>query len=121
MAELQVNKSLLTNLLSLLLVLIALLLTPPWQALLMNAGVFALSGGLSNWLAVYMLCERVPGFYGSRVIALHFESFKAGIRRLVMQQFFNPDARAGQGAGARHDAGASRLAGGLGGSCWRGG
>ncbi|MCH2323590.1 MAG: DUF445 family protein [Pseudomonadota bacterium] len=36
-----------------------------------------------------MLFERVPGLYGSGVIPMHFEEFKAGIRKLIMDQFFN--------------------------------
>jgi len=57
---------------------------------LRHAGIFALSGGLTNWLAVHMLFHRVPGLYGSGVIPLHFREFKNGIRELVMQQFFSP-------------------------------
>jgi uncharacterized membrane protein YheB (UPF0754 family) len=51
--------------------------------------LFALSGGVTNWLAVHMLFERVPGLYGSGVIPMRFEEFKAGIRKLIMDQFFN--------------------------------
>ena len=36
-----------------------------------------------------MLFERVPGLYGSGVIPMRFEEFKAGIRKLIMDQFFN--------------------------------
>lgn len=35
-----------------------------------------------------MLFERVPGLYGSGVVQLRFEEFKVGIRRLIMEQFF---------------------------------
>ncbi len=56
---------------------------------MLNTGLFALSGGITNWLAVHMLFERVPGFYGSGVIPLRFEEFKLGIRKLIMEQFFN--------------------------------
>ena len=51
------------------------------------SGLFALSGALTNWLAVHMLFEKVPGFYGSGVISLRFEEFKAGIRSLIMENF----------------------------------
>jgi uncharacterized membrane protein YheB (UPF0754 family) len=37
-----------------------------------------------------MLFEKVPGFYGSGVIPARFGELKAGIRTLVMEQFFNP-------------------------------
>ncbi|GIT21237.1 MAG: hypothetical protein CM1200mP40_09190 [Gammaproteobacteria bacterium] len=36
-----------------------------------------------------MLFERVPGLYGSGVIPMRFEEFKVGIRKLIMDQFFN--------------------------------
>jgi len=36
-----------------------------------------------------MLFERVPGLYGSGIIPLHFEEFKAGIQRLVTEELFN--------------------------------
>jgi len=52
-------------------------------------GLFARSGGITNWLAVHMLFERVPGIYGSGVIPLRFEEFKHGIRELIMEQFFD--------------------------------
>ena len=55
---------------------------------MLNTGLFALSGGITNFLAVHMLFERVPGIYGSGVIPLRFEEFKLGIRQLIMEQFF---------------------------------
>ena len=55
------------------------------------SGLFALSGALTNWLAVHMLFEKVPGFYGSGVISLRFEEFKAGIRSLIMENFFTEE------------------------------
>ena len=85
----KLNKSLITNFLALLLVLLGLVLDEPFRPYVLNTGLFALSGGLTNWLAIYMLFERVPGFYGSGVIPLRFEEFKRGIRDLIMEQFFN--------------------------------
>jgi uncharacterized membrane protein YheB (UPF0754 family) len=61
----------------------------PYRHYVLNTGLFALSGGVTNWLAVHMLFERVPGLYGSGVIPLRFEEFKLGIRKLIMEQFFN--------------------------------
>lgn len=55
---------------------------------MLNTGLYALSGGITNWLAVHMLFERVPGLYGSGVIQIRFEDFKLGIRNLIMEQFF---------------------------------
>ncbi|MFM1896647.1 MAG: hypothetical protein RLZZ385_1721 [Pseudomonadota bacterium] len=85
----QLDKSLITNLLAFALVLLGLLVSGPWQPHVLNTGLYALSGAITNWLAIHMLFEKVPGFYGSGVIPLRFEEFKAGIRRLIMEQFFN--------------------------------
>ena len=84
------DKSLLTNLFAGALALIGLLpfSGAPW---FMSVGLFALSGSVTNWLAIHMLFERVPGFYGSGVVPLHFEEFKRGIRKLIMLQFFSQE------------------------------
>ncbi|MFN3162054.1 MAG: hypothetical protein ACE37N_00820 [Pseudohongiellaceae bacterium] len=82
------NKSLISNLLAAALVGAGLLASGPYQAYILNTGLFALSGGITNWLAVHMLFERVPGLYGSGVIQLRFNDFKAAIRNLIMEQFF---------------------------------
>ncbi|MEX2482834.1 MAG: DUF445 domain-containing protein [Gammaproteobacteria bacterium] len=82
------NKSLLTNL-GALAVTIAGLLVPAHGELLFTTGLFALSGALTNWLAVHMLFERVPLLYGSGVIQHRFEEFKAGIKQLIVQEFFS--------------------------------
>ena len=70
-------------------VLIGLVIGDPYKAYILNTGLFALSGGVTNWLAVHMLFERIPGIYGSGVIPLRFEEFKLGIRSLIMEQFFH--------------------------------
>ncbi len=82
------NKSLITNIAALLL-LVAGILTD--NALVLNIGLFALSGALTNWLAIHMLFEKIPGLYGSGVIPARFEDFKQGIRQLMMEQFFTEE------------------------------
>ena len=84
-----INKSFASNLISLCIVLIGMVMSDPYQDYVLNAGLFALSGGITNWLAIHMLFERVPGFYGSGVIQLRFDEFKMGIRKLIMEQFFS--------------------------------
>lgn len=79
------NKSLITNLLSALTLAAGLLLK---ENVLTMVGLFALSGALTNWLAVFMLFEKIPFLYGSGVVPAHFEEFKKGIRTLMMEQFF---------------------------------
>ena len=84
------DKALLTNLVALIIVIIGLFIPAEFQPLILNTGLFALSGAFTNWLAVHMLFEKVPGFYGSGVIPARFEEFKHGIKELIMDQFFTP-------------------------------
>lgn len=84
------NKSFVTNLVSAVIALIGLLMPGRAGELVASMGLYAVSGAITNWLAIHMLFEKVPGFYGSGVIPARFTEFKAGIRDLVMQQFFNP-------------------------------
>ncbi len=81
------NKSLLANLLALALVILGYF-WPVYSGLLQTIGFFALSGAVTNWLAVYMLFEKVPLLYGSGVIPNRFEEFKDSIKTLMMEQFF---------------------------------
>lgn len=84
------NKSLATNLISVALVGIGYMIpTEHFLALpIRNIGLYATSGAITNWLAIYMLFEKIPGLYGSGVIPSRFEEFKRGIRHLIMDQFF---------------------------------
>ena len=79
------NMSLTTNLIALLCVFTGAVLS---NHIIFNVGLFALSGAITNWLAIHMLFEKVPGLYGSGVIPARFEDFKKGIHNLVMGQFF---------------------------------
>ncbi|MFT5224941.1 MAG: uncharacterized membrane protein YheB (UPF0754 family) [Polaribacter sp.] len=82
------NKSLVTNLIALAVTLTGYSIH---HDILFSVGIFALSGAITNWLAIHMLFEKVPGLYGSGVIPAHFEEFKLGIRDLLMAQFFNEE------------------------------
>lgn len=86
------NKSFLTNLFSTAVFAITFL-SPEFAGrnALMLASLFALSGALTNWLAIYMLFERIPGLYGSGIIALRFDQFKESIRSLIMENFFTKE------------------------------
>ena len=82
------NKSMLTNLIA------TVVLAIGWgleNYLAMMVGLFALSGALTNWLAVHMLFEKVPGLVGSGVIPARFKEFKAAIKTLMMEQFFTQE------------------------------
>jgi uncharacterized membrane protein YheB (UPF0754 family) len=64
------------------------LLPEPYHTPILYGGLFAFSGAVTNQLAIHMLFHRVPGLYGSGVIARNFEHFIASIRNMVMEQFF---------------------------------
>ncbi len=81
------NKSVVTNLAAVGIILFGSI-SPILEDLIKSIGFFALSGAVTNWLAVYMLFEKVPYLYGSGVIPERFEEFKLSIKQLMMQQFF---------------------------------
>ena len=81
------NKSLTTNIAAISIIAVSYLL-PKYNEIIYLIGLFALSGGITNWLAIHMLFEKVPFFYGSGVIPSRFEEFKLGIKHLVMTEFF---------------------------------
>lgn len=82
------NKSVITNSLAIFVVITGLATK---NELVLSVGLFALSGAITNWLAIHMLFEKVPGLYGSGVIPARFEDFKIAIRNLMMEQFFTEE------------------------------
>lgn len=80
-----IDKSFLTNLIAVAIIIIGYIVQ---QELVRAIGYFALSGAITNWLAIHMLFEKVPYLYGSGVIPNRFEEFKSSIKQLMMQQFF---------------------------------
>jgi uncharacterized membrane protein YheB (UPF0754 family) len=81
-------KTTITNLIAILFVALSFILKNDYSPYLLYIGLFALSGALTNQLAIHMLFEKVPLLYGSGVIPARFESFKASIKNLMMTQFF---------------------------------
>ena len=84
---LKFNKSLITNTTALFLIAISFAV-PQFSSLLLFTGLFALSGAITNQLAIHMLFEKVPFLYGSGVIPNRFEAFKESIKNLMMSEFF---------------------------------
>ncbi|MBW1763447.1 MAG: DUF445 family protein [Deltaproteobacteria bacterium] len=84
------NKSLATNLLAALIIFSGYF-SSWYRDQILSIGCFALSGAVTNWLAVHMLFEKVPFLYGSGIIPNRFEEFKSGIRKLIMLQFFSEE------------------------------
>ena len=86
----KINKSLATNATALSLIGLSTIATPYSEALLYS-GLFALSGAITNQLAIHMLFEKVPFLYGSGVISQRFEAFKGAIKSMMMEQFFTKE------------------------------
>ncbi len=84
------NKSFLTNLIAVL-IISAGYFSPVEPDLMKSIGFFALSGAVTNWLAIHMLFEKVPFLYGSGVIPNRFDEFKFAIKDLMMKQFFTQE------------------------------
>ncbi len=59
-----------------------------WGSWVLAAGLFGLAGGITNWLAVKMLFDRVPLLYGSGVIPNRFREIRETVRDLIMRHFF---------------------------------
>ncbi len=81
------NKSFFTNFIAIAIIATGYL-CPVQSELIKSIGFFALSGAVTNWIAIYMLFEKVPLLYGSGVIPNRFEEFKTSIKDLMMKQFF---------------------------------
>ena len=58
-----INKSFLTDSISVALTAVAFALPEPYHHYVLLTGLFALSGALTNQIAIHMLFEKVPFFY----------------------------------------------------------
>jgi uncharacterized membrane protein YheB (UPF0754 family) len=85
-----INKSLTTNIISLTLIGVGYL-TPVYAEEIKTMGLYSFSGAITNWLAIHMLFEKIPFLYGSGIVTERFEEFKAGIRHLILNQFFTEE------------------------------
>ena len=82
------NKSLITNITALSVTVFGSI-SPVYSTEIFTAGLFAISGAITNWFAIHMLFEKVPFLYGSGIIVSRFEDFKIGIKNLIIKEFFN--------------------------------
>ncbi len=85
------SKSLITDMLSILLITLSFFVSVEYQPALLFIGLFALSGAITNQLAIHMLFEKVPLLYGSGVIEKNFDIFKVSIKNMIMKQFFTKE------------------------------
>ncbi|MFD2176270.1 hypothetical protein [Veronia pacifica] len=82
------NKSTITNLIALTLFVTGLVLD---NKIATYCGIFALSGALTNLLAVHMLFEKVPGLYGSGVVQNRFMEIRNSGKTMILGQFFSSE------------------------------
>jgi uncharacterized membrane protein YheB (UPF0754 family) len=80
-----------TDLVAVAFMVLAFFVPESYHTMLLFTGLFALSGAITNQLAIHMLFERVPFLYGSGVIEKNFETFKASIAQMIMKQFFTKE------------------------------
>ena len=53
------------------------------------AGLFGFAGGITNWLAIKMLFDRVCGLPGSGVIPNRFKEIREVVKNTIMKTFFD--------------------------------
>ena len=87
----KIDKSWMTDIMSMGFVVVSFVLPEPYAKWSLLTGLFAISGAVTNQIAIHMLFEKVPFLYGSGVIQLQFKAFKASIKNLMMSQFFTKD------------------------------
>ncbi len=85
------TKNTVPTLVSILLFGLSYVVPEPFNDVIKNIGLFAFSGAVTNWLAVHMLFEKVPGLYGSGVIPARFEELKSGLLVLVKENLFKAE------------------------------
>ena len=85
------SKSFITDVVSVLLIGLSFFVPVTFHNAILFTGLFALSGAITNQLAIHMLFERVPLLYGSGIIEKNFETFKESIRAMIMKQFFSKE------------------------------
>ena len=76
---------------SILFIVISFMVPQYYHMPLLFIGLFALSGAITNQLAIHMLFEKVPFLYGSGVIEKNFDIFKVSIKNMIMKQFFTQE------------------------------
>ena len=55
------------------------------------SGLFGFAGGVTNWLAVKMLFDKVPLLYGSGVIPMRFREIRQTVKDAIMRYFFDEE------------------------------
>eukprot|EP00002_Diphylleia_rotans_P023371 TRINITY_DN4598_c0_g1_i2.p1 TRINITY_DN4598_c0_g1~~TRINITY_DN4598_c0_g1_i2.p1 ORF type:complete len:280 (+),score=69.23 TRINITY_DN4598_c0_g1_i2:53-892(+) len=58
---------------------------------ILAVGLFGFSGGITNWLAVKMLFDKIPFIYGSGVIPSRFKEIRQTVKNTIMATFFDKE------------------------------
>jgi len=85
------KKGVVVNLIAAILVIVSFYLPANISQYFYYSGLFALSGAITNQIAIFMIFNKVPFLYGSGIIELNFEKFKLSIKNMIMEQFFNKE------------------------------
>eukprot|EP00736_Rhodelphis_marinus_P004433 Rmarinus@m.6152 len=87
------NKGSVSNLISFCIMLVGWILNSSYQTkfteYILALGLFGFSGGITNWLAVKMLFDRIPFLYGSGVIPRRFKHIRETVKDTIMETFFD--------------------------------
>ena len=88
------NKGDTSNCLAFLIMLVGVVLnsnfpTVAFTKYLLSFGLFSFAGGITNWLAIKMLFDRIPGLYGSGVIPRQFVAIRETVKNTIMKTFFD--------------------------------
>jgi len=54
-------------------------------------GLFAFTSGITNWIAIRMLFDRIPGLYGSGIIEAEVVTIRQTAKDLIIKTFFNAE------------------------------
>ena len=90
------NKGALSNYLTFLIMVVGIVLCVLFPANLpakyvLSLGLFGFAGGLTNWLAIKMLFDRIPGLIGSGVIPRRFKEIRETVKTTIMNTFFDEE------------------------------
>ncbi|KAJ5070458.1 hypothetical protein M0811_10930 [Anaeramoeba ignava] len=92
------NKGFLSNLTSFTIFLIGLIIRASSQThtnsnkagrYILSMGLFGFAGGITNWLAIKMLFDKIPFLYGSGIIPRRFREIRETVKNTIMKTFFD--------------------------------
>jgi uncharacterized membrane protein YheB (UPF0754 family) len=91
----KISNSTISNSLSFLIMLSGLILYSSIDSgaskYILSFGLFSFSGGITNWLAVKMLFDKIPFLYGSGIIPGRFKEIRKSMKDTIMTFFFDID------------------------------